>query len=104
MKTYRLTFPSKSVALPLLYSVDEDGNVSRLYEMFDGSNQGIGDGIPTQRATDNEGNEYLTLPDDGIFNVNIRADALPDLLLPFVVNPNPQFYKHKYAGEEKDPV
>lgn len=100
MRTFYLKFPSKSVAIPLLYTFNESGNVQRLYQMFDGSDYGQGEGIATERFTNADGGDGLCLPSDGSFCVDILADELPSELTPFEIFPDVKYRKHKFFGEE----
>lgn len=93
MSYYRLSFPNKDTALPLLY--DADGN--RLYQMYDGADTGIGDGIMTERYTDKDGNNLLRLSSNGEFNVNICADYLPAELEGYEIAT--KYPKHVWSGE-----
>lgn len=88
----------------MLYSTNQDGDTVRLYEMYDGADKGIGDGIQTERydAVDPETGSVspaLRLTSNGSFNVNIRSVGIPGSLMQYVVEPMPEFCKHMFAGE-----
>lgn len=95
MIQFSLKFPDKAMAIPLLFTVDYEGNVSPIYQMYNGN----GEGILTERYTNNEGDEGLRLPSDGSYHVDILANELPSDLEKYQINPSEEFRKHRFFGE-----
>lgn len=95
MVQFSLKFPDKATAIPLLFTVDYEGNVFNIYQMYDGN----GEGILTEHYTNNEGDEGLRLPSDGSYHVDILVDEIPSELEEYLIYPSEEFRKHRFFGE-----
>lgn len=98
MKTICLKFPDKTTAHSLLYEIVEGELVPRYQNIADHSKTGL----CVQRVTTEEG-EYFIHPDDGAYCADIRDNRYPEEcpaeLQPYLIHPDLQYRRHKFAGE-----
>lgn len=98
MKTICLKFPDLTTAHGLLYDLVEGELVPRYQNIADHNRTGL----PVHRVVTDDG-EYLTWPEDGSYCVDIRDNRYPEEcpaeLQPYLIHPDLQYRRHKFAGE-----
>lgn len=102
MKPFNFKFPSKEIALSLIYQDyldDVTNEIVKIYK-YDNTVDFNGMGIPTKLVIDSNGNEYTVTPTDGSFHVDIlfeNESSIPEELVPYLIA-TPDFPKHTWAG------